>query len=184
MNSKNHAKLKTCAFEYDQDGHPKAIAVNLEDPATLLESLDEVDTEDEECEEEPVDHKGREIVHRFFRLCAVRSDGKLHTPVGMALRLCCLASLLKVYPMDGMPFQDIARHCGLTRAAVSKIMLELSEITGIRSRQQRTNSARRAYSRRAYAVHRRRERKTATPEEVTGYGFPRPQEKAERGLSQ
>lgn len=173
MSSNNHVNRRVGWCEYDHAGHSKFVAVDLEDPGSLLESF--------EKGEVPLDHPAREIIHRFFRMCAIRNDGKLQTPQGMAMRLCCLASLMQIYPIDGIPFREIASHCGLTRAAVSKTMLELSEMTGIRSRQQRSNHARRAYSRRAKEVHERRTRKTATPEEVTGYEFPKARPENQEG---
>lgn len=141
-------------YEYDETGRREQVAVDFLDPAAELEKLEE-----RYPEEGAHSREAFEILRRLFELCALRSDGKLHSAKGMAMRLCCMASLLQIYPIDGVMFPEIARHCGMTRAAVSKTMLELTALTGIRSRQQRSDRARRVYSRRAIEVHARRGKK-------------------------
>ncbi|MGC9451676.1 MAG: hypothetical protein ACP5I4_09530 [Oceanipulchritudo sp.] len=155
-------------YEYDGAGRRNRVAVDFDNPATELGDLEEEGIAGAgACSEEAV-----AVLRRLFELCALRSDGKLHTPKGMALRMCCVASLLQIYPIDGVPFPEIARHCGLTRAAVSKTMLELTELTGIRSRQQRSDRARRVYRKRAIAVHARRlDKKKDAPEEAPAIEF-------------
>lgn len=165
-------------YQDDGAGRLERVAVDLKNPADSLEEREEVVT--------PVvgghSKEAAAILRRFFELCSLRSDGRLHTPEGMAMRLCCLASLLQVPPMEGVPFMRIAEHCGLTRAAVSKTMLELSTLTGIRSRQQRSDRARLAYSRRAFEVHARSgKKKPEAPEETTGSELPNEELKTREG---
>jgi len=155
-------------YQYDGTGRRERVAVDFANPAAELEDLEEAGFP------QGGTYPGEmaEILRKLVELCALRSDGKLHSPKGMSMRLFCLASLLQIYPIDGVPFPEIARHCGLTRAAVSKTMLELTELTGIRSRQQRSDRARRVYRKRAIAVHARRlDKKTDAPEEAPGSEF-------------
>lgn len=152
------------AYEYDGE-RSCPVAVDFHNPASELEN----------AEDPPeLDNLPPEMVQMFrwlFDICAVRADGKLHSPEGMAMRLCSLASLLQLWPLDTLSLKQIGEHCGLTRAAVSKTMLELTTITGIRSRQQRSPQARWSYSQRAIAVHARAKEKPDAPEETPGAEF-------------
>jgi len=130
----------------EEGSHP--VAVDFRTPATELELSEELSLEDRQ-------HEQVRMFRWLIEQCVLRMDGELHTPAGIAIRMCCLASLLQLHPLDGVPFNQIARHCGVTRAAVSKTMLDLSVITGIRSRQQRSEDARSAYRKRAVSVHAR-----------------------------
>ena len=130
----------------DKGCHP--VAVDFRTPATELELSEELLLEDRQ-------HEQVRMFRWLFDQCVLRMDGELHTPAGIAIRMCCLASLLQLHPLDGVPFNQIAQHCGVTRAAVSKTMLDLSVITGIHSRQQRSERARCAYRKRAVEVHAR-----------------------------
>lgn len=149
------------AFEYDGD-RSCPVAVDFHNPATALEDREDPPEQD---------NLPPELVQMFrwiFDICAVRADGKLHSPEGMAMRLCSLASLLQLWPIDGRSLKEIGEHCRMTRAAVSKTMLEMTAITGIRSRQQRSPQACWAYSQRAIAVHARAKGKPDAPEETPG----------------
>lgn len=137
-------------FEENGNGTRRPVIIDFRTPATELEASEEP---------EPEDTLPYELIRMFrwlFENCVLRVDGKLYTAEGIAMRMCCLASLLRLPPVDAMPFEQIANHCGVTRAAVSKAMLELTTITGIRSCHQRSDEVRVVYRKRAIEVHARR----------------------------
>lgn len=148
------------AYESDTEGGFTRIAVVQNNPATLAEAAEQ---------DEPRNpYEGlQEVLRWVFDTCAVRRDGQLHTIEGMALRLCYLGSLLQVAPLAGHSYKDIGKTLGLTRAAVSKVALELSDATGIRSRIQRSPDARISYSLSATEVHRKKKKPDA-PEKTPG----------------
>ncbi len=146
---KNHPLGAGYGYEPDADGVYHPVAMDFRTPATELDQSENAQAEDERL------HEQVKMFRWLFEQYALRTDGELHSATGIAIRVCCLASLLGLSPVEGMTFKQIARHCGVTRAAVSKAMLDLSFVTGIRSRQQRSDDARYAYRQRAIQVHAR-----------------------------
>lgn len=103
----------------------------------------------------------------LFEHCVLREDGRIHIAAGIAMRMCSLASLLRLHPVDAMIFEQIANHCGVTRAAVSKVMLDLSAVTGMRSCHLRSDATRAVYRERAIKVYKRRKGTVSNCESAT-----------------
>lgn len=146
----NFPSTQAYGFEQNRDGTCRPVAVDFNTPATELEAAEEPEPEG------ALPYEQIRMFRWLFEQSVLRADGKIHAAVGIAMRMCCLASLLKMSPVDAMTFEQIANHCGVTRAAVSKVMLDLSTITGIRSCHQRSDDTRAVYRQRAIEVHQRK----------------------------
>lgn len=145
----NPSPTQVYGFEQNGDGTCRPIAVDLDTPVTELEAAEEPELED------TIPYEQIRMFRWLFEQSVLRADGKIHAAAGIAMRMCCLASLLRMPPVDAMTFEQIADHCGVTRAAVSKVMLDLSTITGIPSCHQRSDDTRAVYRQRAVEVHAR-----------------------------
>lgn len=121
----NPSEAEEYGFKVNGSGTGRPVAVDFRTPTTELERSGESELEPEET----LPHGQVRMFRWLFEQRVLREDGRIHVAAGIAMRMCCLASLLRLYPVDAMTFEQIANHCGVTRAAVSKVMLDLGMVT-------------------------------------------------------